>query len=399
LFGAGAIEHLCTSIMAEGRFDDLLLGLASRHGNSEELMYSILSFFERRTDLFHVMETPNERMGFMPGMAEKMFFNQFDHFQQKYTERAQPELLQKAGEAAASDEAAATGETPASSAPAASPAKNEGADAAAPAEATAASSESTAAADASTSAAAGPAGRPKRTEPGGPDEAEPDPEAAEASDAALPESTRKMMRHISTWNGAVTDKYHWSQTIYEVTLEVEVEKDAKAKDVQVDITATRLSIKCKGETQLEGKLHEKVTTDQCVWHLDDNKVVMSLEKQRQTWWKCVLEGDEEIDTTKVESTRTMDEYDGETQGAIRKIMFDQCQKAKGQPTSDQIRTADIMRDAWNAPGSPFRGSDFDPTLLNLSGPVPDDFFEDIEKKRIEESRKSLESQKGGSGSA
>merc|ERR1711988_1351643 len=127
-----------------------------------------------------------------------------------------------------------------------------------------------------------------------------------------------------------------------------------------------------------------------MWHLDGSThVILSLEKQRETWWKCVLEGDQEIDTTKVESTRSMDEYDGETQGAIRKIMFDQRQKATGNPTSDQIRTADIMKDAWNAPGSPFRGSEFDPTMLNLSGPVPDDFFESIEKRRIEEARAQL----------
>merc|ERR1712060_643861 len=168
---------------------------------------------------------------------------------------------------------------------------------------------------------------------------------------------------------------------------------SRAKEIQVDIMPTRLSIKHKGKTCLEGKLHEKVTADQCMWHLDDGKVVISLEKQRQTWWKCVLEGDEEIDTTKVESTRTMDEYDGETQGAIRKIMFDQNQKAKGNPTSDQLRTADIMKDAWNAPGSPFRGTDFDPTLLNLSGPVPDDFYEGVEKRRIEEARQEKEASK------
>lgn len=370
--------------MAEGRFDDLLLGLASKHTNSEELMYSILSFFERRTDLFHVMETPNERMGFMPGQAEKMFFNQFDHFQQRYTARAQPDLLSNAGTDPAQ---AATGESPSSDA---------GAPAVVAPEATSSAPDAATATTASEPAApaATPLARKTKAEPGGPDEAEPDPEATvQASEAALPESTRKMMRHISTWNGAVTSKYHWSQSISEVTVEVEVDPEAKAKDVQVDISATRFGIKCKGTTHLDGKLHEKVTTDQCVWHLDDNKVVVSLEKQRQTWWKCVLEGDEEIDTTKVESTRTMDEYDGETQGAIRKIMFDQCQKAKGHPTSDQIRTADIMRDAWNAPGSPFRGSDFDPTLLNLSGPVGDDFFEEVEKRRIDESRKALETQK------
>merc|ERR1712051_1014059 len=128
---------------------------------------------------------------------------------------------------------------------------------------------------------------------------------------------------------------------------------------------------------------------------DSRHIILSLEKGRETWWKCVLQGDQEIDNTKVESTRSMDEYDGETQGAIRKIMFDQNQKVQGKPTSDQIRTADMMKDAWNAPGSPFRGSEFDPSMLNSSSPVPDDFFQDLEKKRIEDARRKREEVAGG----
>lgn len=330
--------------MADGRFDDLLLAVAQRHKNSAEMLDSLLSFFERRTDLFHIMETPTDRMGFRPRVAEDMVAKQFRFFQHRYMDRAQPHLLRRAlgvegeaAEAAPSSSSAA----PAAPVPVAPP----------PPQPPLASAEDT----------AGGGGGP-----------------------ALPESTRRMMKHISTWNGAVTDRYHWSQSIREVTLEIEVEP-CRAKELKVDITATRLSIKLRGQTVLEGKLHEKVTVDETVWHLDNgNQIVLSLEKHRESWWKCVFEGDQEIDTTKVESTRTMDEYDGETQGAIRKIMFDQNQKVQGKASSDQIRTADIMKDAWNAPGSPFRGSDFDPTLLNLSSAVPDDFFAEVEKRRLEE---------------
>merc|ERR1719245_949392 len=205
------------------------------------------------------------------------------------------------------------------------------------------------------------------------------------------------MKHISTWNGAVTDKYYWSQSLREVTVEIEVE-ECNAKDIKVDVTATRLRVKCKGNIVLEGKLHEKVIIEETMWHLESNKhVILSLEKHREMWWKCVLEGDSEIDTTKVESTRSMEEYDGETQGAIRKIMFDQNQKVQGRPTSDQIRTADVMKQAWNTPGSPFRGSEFDPSMLNLSGPVSEDFFADLEKQKIEQARQNLESTGGGTG--
>ena len=38
----------------------------------------------------------------------------------------------------------------------------------------------------------------------------------------------------------------------------------------------------------------------------------------------------------VDSKRKIEEYDDVTQGAIRKIMFDQDQQRKGLPTSDEI---------------------------------------------------------------
>eukprot|EP00928_Gymnodinium_smaydae_P046766 TRINITY_DN31183_c0_g1_i1.p1 TRINITY_DN31183_c0_g1~~TRINITY_DN31183_c0_g1_i1.p1 ORF type:complete len:392 (-),score=122.17 TRINITY_DN31183_c0_g1_i1:216-1391(-) len=373
--------------MADGRFDDLLLGMASKHKNVEELSYSILSFFERRTDLFHVMESPTEPMGFGPGVAEKMVMKQFGFFQARYFARAQPYFLGGTAEPEPDGSGAAAGSSSSASASASACDADSGAgDAAAGGRKAAGAGSggypaaSSAAVASTASAAPGPAAS------AGAASSAADGAAASGEDGgALPESTRKMMRHISTWNGAVTDKYYWSQSLAEVTLEVEVEP-CRAKDVKVDLTATRLSIKCMGKTVLEGKLHEKIFNEDSIWHLDENRVVLVVEKQRQTWWKCVLEGDEEIDTTKVESTRAMYEYDGETQGAIRKIMFDQNQKAMGKPTSDQLRTADVMRDAWNAPGSPFRGSEFDPTLLNLSSPVGDEFFADMEKRRLEEAR-------------
>ena len=48
-------------------------------------------------------------------------------------------------------------------------------------------------------------------------------------------------------------------------------------------------------------------------------------------------GDAKIDTSKVDSTLKIDEYDEETQGQIRRIMFDQAEKREGRPTSDELR--------------------------------------------------------------
>ena len=96
---------------------------------------------------------------------------------------------------------------------------------------------------------------------------------------------------------------------------------------------------------------------------------------RKTWWKCVFEGDPEIDPTKVESVKKVHEYDDKTQGNIRKIVFDQNQKHQGLPTSDQIKTAELMKDAWNADNSPFKGTEFDPSMLNLTNQLPQHMFD------------------------
>lgn len=55
----------------------------------------------------------------------------------------------------------------------------------------------------------------------------------------------------------------------------------------------------------------------------------------------------------VDSTTKVSEYDGETQGAIRKIMFDQRQKSLGLPTSDELNADALLERAKVLPGSPF----------------------------------------------
>jgi len=80
-----------------------------------------------------------------------------------------------------------------------------------------------------------------------------------------------------------------------------------------------------------------------------------------------LVGDREIDTQRVDSTCKIDDYDEPTQAAIQKLMFDQQQKMQGLPTSDELKQQEILKKAWNAEGSPFKGTPFDPSLVNFSG--------------------------------
>ncbi len=70
--------------------------------------------------------------------------------------------------------------------------------------------------------------------------------------------------------------------------------------------------------------------------------MLTFEKSIETWWPSAVRGHAEIDTTMVDSTKRVEEYDPETQAALRKIMFDQAQKAKGLPTSEEVLAEEML---------------------------------------------------------
>lgn len=170
---------------------------------------------------------------------------------------------------------------------------------------------------------------------------------------------------VSTYNGGTTENYKWSQTISEVTVEVALETPLNLrKDLEVNITSSHISLRVNEACILSGDLCERIHPGDSTWILEDmQRITLNFEKQRETWWKCVLLGDAEIDTTKVESKKRIDEYDPETQGSIRKLLFDENQKRHGLLTSDEMGLNEKLKAAWNAEGSPFAGTEFDPNFI------------------------------------
>lgn len=156
--------------------------------------------------------------------------------------------------------------------------------------------------------------------------------------------------------------HRWSQTIDEVVVFLDCSPYStrvKGKDVRCEVGKKSIHVSLAPAPSsadpppllIKGELFAEVLQDDVVWHIEDGKfVTVTMEKRKKTWWKSALVGDAEIDTQKVDSTCSIDDYDQPTQAAIQKLMFDQHQKIQGKPTSDELQQHDMLRKAWDAEG-------------------------------------------------
>ncbi|KAF9579661.1 hypothetical protein BGW38_003992, partial [Lunasporangiospora selenospora] len=131
--------------------------------------------------------------------------------------------------------------------------------------------------------------------------------------------------------------YRWTQNLGDVDISIDVPKGTRARDLVVEIKKKSLKAGLKGQTPIiDGLLSKEIKMDDSTWSLDDGKELnIHLEKYRGTeWWKCVIEGHAEVDTSKiVPENSKLSELDGDTRGMVEKMM----QKAKGLPSSDEIK--------------------------------------------------------------
>lgn len=138
--------------------------------------------------------------------------------------------------------------------------------------------------------------------------------------------------NISTYNGGVTDKYFWSQSVTDVTVQVAIPKGTKSKNVcifllksshfcyfqklLVDLRPQYLKIVLKPTNQVlvEGELYDKIKVEDSIWSLEDEqRIILTLEKASENIWKTIIKGDQEIDATKVDNSKKLEDFDFETQ--------------------------------------------------------------------------------------
>ncbi|KAM7463691.1 hypothetical protein LguiA_031812 [Lonicera macranthoides] len=148
-------------------------------------------------------------------------------------------------------------------------------------------------------------------------------------------------------NGLDLDKYSWGQSLQEVTINIPVPPGTKSRLIACEIKKNHLKVGLKGQPPIiDGELFQSVKVDDCFWSLEDQKSVSVLltKNNQMEWWKCLVKGDAEIDTQKVEPENSkLSDLDPETRSTVEKMMFDQRQKSMGLPTSEEMQKQEILK--------------------------------------------------------
>ena len=317
----------------EGKYDDLFGAILQEEGKMEPFFDHLFNFLFRRTDFYITMKSPTDKMGFTSGRAEMIVRDAF----KKY------ETLAKARELRAQQP------------PRQSTKSHENTS-----KLTLTQQLEVDKVKVEKKVVASPHNSQSTTLPD-------DSGVKGSSSEVLPRDTE------DTYNGGVTDKYRWSQTLTELDVLVDLPAGSKAKDVTVVIENTHLKVfvtKLQEEILIRGELPYKVLTDSSIWMVESGVIHISLEKAKGRMWGHVFVGEEEIDLTKVEAIQEIEDLDPESHAAVNRVMFDQHQKMQGKPQSHELATYGLLEKAWDAEGSPFKGTPFDPSKVNVSNSYP-----------------------------
>ncbi|MED6293702.1 hypothetical protein CHARACLAT_013346 [Characodon lateralis] len=63
---------MASPLMMTEMYDNALLGIIQHVGNIQDFLQVYFGFLYRKTDFYRLLSGPNDRMGFPPGVAEKM---------------------------------------------------------------------------------------------------------------------------------------------------------------------------------------------------------------------------------------------------------------------------------------------------------------------------------------
>uniref|UniRef100_A0A8C2BMB3 NudC domain-containing protein 3 n=1 Tax=Cyprinus carpio TaxID=7962 RepID=A0A8C2BMB3_CYPCA len=328
-------------------YDNALLGILQHVGNIQNFLQVYFGFLYRKTDFYRLLSGPQDRMGFPPGAAEKMVFKDRERAARLAEEKkAAPPAVQELEVRSEQEAEAPVEEKRSTEEPTAVPAPS------------ALSSETHGETQSSTAEPAGAAA----------------PSDSDSNTAILfhiSSGQDRFQSNADSYNGAIREKYTWSQDYTDVEVRVHVQPNiVKGRQVSVDLQPGRVRVALnEGGSQrvlMEGELTHKINTENSLWSLEPgNCVLLSLSKTGEVWWSAVLKGETEIDVNQINRERSMATVDEEEHAVLDRLSFDYHQKLQGKPQSHEIKVHEMLKMGWNAEGSPFKGQEFDPSMFNV----------------------------------
>ncbi|XP_041066125.1 nudC domain-containing protein 3 [Carcharodon carcharias] len=342
-------------------YDQALLGILQHVGKIENFLEVFFGFLYRKTDFFRLMVLREDRLGFPPGVAEKLAlraFKKFERYSIEDNEKRVKELEKKLKNRKMEEEKACV-PLPGQEVEIESAAEEQP-----EAEAAGQNTVSTERDDQETVAdLQQPAANDKQLE---------GTVAAPVVKQEHFEPSKKSEENSDSYNGAVRDNYTWSQDYTDLEVKVPVSKAiVKGKQVSVDIQSNWLRVAVfEGSGKqviVDGKLTHKINTENSMWSLEPGCcILINLNKNGEYWWNAILEGEETIDIDKINKERSMATVDEEEHAVLDRLTFDYHQKMQGKPQSHETKVHEMLKKGWDAEGSPFKGQTFDPSLFNIS---------------------------------
>ncbi|KAH8864788.1 NudC domain-containing protein 3 [Schistosoma japonicum] len=147
--------------------------------------------------------------------------------------------------------------------------------------------------------------------------------------------------------------------------------NARCVSVNIERKHIRISIRQNGKETVyfDRDLCWDIHKNDAMWtfHSKENQIHLCLDKIQERWWEAAFDGEDKINTRKIDCSRPMHELDDEAQAKIQQLMYDEQRKRQGLLTSEQEKIQNILASAWNKEGSPFQGTQYDPTKVKLEG--------------------------------
>lgn len=141
-------------------------------------------------------------------------------------------------------------------------------------------------------------------------------------------------------NGGFSDKYSWSQTAYDVTVNIPINQEIVKSDICVKVTTNRILVKFSYDSSnnyVDGELQHDVNSETSTWYLEKNNnkttLIIEFDKlKKQDWWTCLIKGDKEIDASLIRPAQEqVSDLDEETRYTIDKMLYEQKIKEQNNP--------------------------------------------------------------------